>query len=261
MKIKGTRAVVTGAGSGIGRATAIRLASRGAQVVCVDIDADSAAETAELCAGRASWRRCDVSDSAAVAALAAEIESVEGPVDILVNNAGVGVGGPFLETSIKDWDWLMGINLDGVAYGCHAFGGPMVERGRGHVVNIASGAAYIHSRHMAAYCASKSAVVTLSKCLRADWAGSGVGVSAICPGVINTGIHTRSRIYGRAAGRTAWIERAFQFGHSADVVARAIAGAVEHNRAVVPVGLESEVLYRVLPFVPGRLQQLAARAG
>ena len=81
--------------------------------------------------------------------------------------------GPFLDNSLEDWDWLRGINLDGVAHGCHAFGPAMVERGSGHVVNIASGAAYIPNRNMAAYCASKAAVVMFSQCLRADWRETG----------------------------------------------------------------------------------------
>jgi 2-hydroxycyclohexanecarboxyl-CoA dehydrogenase len=200
-----------------------------------------------------------VADRHAVVELAGAIESESGPVDVLVNNAGVGVGGPFLEASLDDWDWLRGINIDGVAYGCHAFGGFMVERGRGHVVNVASGAAYIHNRHMAAYCASKSAVLTLSKCLRADWAGRGVGVSAICPGFIDTPIHKATRMYGGLDGQRQRIARAFSFGHSPDLVAKAIVGAVEHNHAVVPVGFESEVAYRMLPFIPGPVQGLLTK--
>jgi NAD(P)-dependent dehydrogenase (short-subunit alcohol dehydrogenase family) len=258
------RFVITGAGSGIGRATALRCARAGASVVAVDIDPSAAEETAARCraagAGAADARVCDVADAPAVQALADAVEAGLGPVDVLVNNAGVGLGGPFLDASIADWDWLRSINLDGVAYGCRAFGAAMVERRRGHVVNLASGAAYIHTRHMAAYCATKSAVLALSRCLRADWADSGVGVSAICPGVINTGIHTRARMYGPLSGQSERIARAFRFGHSPDLVAKAIVRAVERNQAVVPVGFESEVLYRLLPFVPAPIEGLLARA-
>jgi NAD(P)-dependent dehydrogenase (short-subunit alcohol dehydrogenase family) len=238
----------------------LRLAGQGAEVVCVDIDLATAQATAAECGNGASARQCDVSDNAAVQALAEAVESEQGPVEILVNNAGVGVGGPFLEQKIEDWDWLIGINLNGVAYGCHAFGPAMVQRGHGHVVNVASGAAYIMSRDMAAYCASKAAVLALSRCLRADWAGAGVGVSAICPGLINTPIASRSRMTGELAGRQEQIVRAFRFGHSPDLVAKAIVRAVERNLEIVPVGLESELAYRLLPFVPGRLQGLASRA-
>jgi 2-hydroxycyclohexanecarboxyl-CoA dehydrogenase len=262
MKVKGARAVVTGAGSGIGKATALRVARSGAkEVACVDIDGESAQETAAACerehAAASAWT-CDVADADAVAELADAVEK-RGPVDILVNNAGVGLGGPFLQASVEDWDWLIGVNLNGVAYGCHAFGARMVERGRGHVVNVASGAAYVMSRDLAAYCASKAAVVALSRCLRADWSSAGVGVSAVCPGVINTPIASRARMVGRLAERPERTGSALRFGHSPDVVAKAIVRAVERNLEVVPAGLESELAYRLLPFVPGRLQALATR--
>jgi 2-hydroxycyclohexanecarboxyl-CoA dehydrogenase len=259
VKIQGARAVITGAGSGIGRATALRFSRQGAEVVCVDIDGETASDTAASCEGDAVGRQCDVSDASAVEALAEWIETDLGPVDLLVNNAGVGIGGPFLEASVEDWDWLMGVNLNGVAYGCRAFGLRMVSRRRGHVVNIASGAAYVMSRDLAAYCASKAAVVALSRCLRADWASAGVGVSAICPGVINTPIAEHSRIVGSLALQAERAARSLRFGHSPDVVAKAIVGAVERNRELVPVGLESTLAYRLLPFVPGPIQGLATR--
>jgi 2-hydroxycyclohexanecarboxyl-CoA dehydrogenase len=254
VNIAGARAVVTGAGSGIGRATALRLARSGAEVFAVDIDLESARRTAQECGAEA--RRCDVSDRAAVGELAAEL----GPVDVLVNNAGVGLVGNFLDGTPEDWDWLRGVNLDGVVYGCHAFGGPMVERGRGHVVNVASGAGYLPHQTLTAYCATKAAVIMLSQCLRADWAPHGVGVSAICPGVINTPIASNSRMVGRAADKRQAAVKALGRGRSPDAVAKAIAEAVERNRGVVPVGIESSVAFRLLRFAPGRLQGALARA-
>jgi 2-hydroxycyclohexanecarboxyl-CoA dehydrogenase len=227
--------------------------------VCVDIAGDAAQATAEECGSGGSARTCDVSDAAAVRGLADEIESQIGPVDVLVNNAGVGLGGPFLAASVADWDWLMGVNLNGVAYGCRAFGEHMVERGRGHVVNVASGAAYIMSRDLAAYCASKAAVLALSRCLRADWASRGVGVSAICPGVIDTPIAANARLVGKLAEGSERAGRALRFGHSPDLVARAIVRSVERNQELVPVGFESALAYRLLPFIPRRLQGLATR--
>jgi 2-hydroxycyclohexanecarboxyl-CoA dehydrogenase len=257
VEVSGARVVITGAGSGIGAATAQRFADAGAKVVAVDIDGASAAATAERC-GEASYQ-CDVADAAAVRELAATVEREHGPVDVLVNNAGVGVGGSFLETSVEDWDWLRSINLDGVAYGCYAFGPAMIERGRGQIVNVASAAAYLPNRSMAAYSATKAAVFSFSQCLRADWAGKGVGVSVICPGLINTPIASHSRLYGRVAAGQERIVRAFRFGHSPDLVGGAIVRAVERNQAIAPVGLESALAYRVLRFAPGPVHGLLAK--
>jgi NAD(P)-dependent dehydrogenase (short-subunit alcohol dehydrogenase family) len=260
MKVDGARALITGAGSGIGRATALYLARRGAEVVCVDIDGESAEEVARECAFNAHARVCDVSDADAVLALADSVQAELGPVDVLVNNAGVGVAGPFLDNALEDWEWLRGVNLDGVVYGCRAFGARMVARRRGHVVNVASGAAYTPNRNMAAYCASKAAVLSLTQCLRADWARYGVGVSVVCPGVINTPIPSRTRMVGSMAGKQEKAIRAFRFGHAPELVAKAIAGAVEHNREIVPVGFESVLSFRLLRFAPGPLQGLVTRA-
>lgn len=263
MKLEGARAVVTGAGSGIGAASAKRFARDRASVVAVDIDLRSAEATAERCrrdGGDATSYECDVSNPGAVADLAAHIEAEVGPVDVLVNNAGVGLVGNFLDATLEDWDWLRGVNLDGVAYGCHAFGRPMVERGRGHVVNVASGAGYFPHQTLAAYCATKAAVIMLSQSLRADWAPRGVGVSVICPGAINTPIASRARMVGRLDSKRAAAERVLRRGRSPDVVAAAIAGAIEHNRGIVPVGIESTLAFRLLRFAPGPVQGVLARA-
>lgn len=265
VKIRGARIVITGAGRGIGEAAAIRLAREGAaDVICLDINGTEAAATADTCreAGVAAAAYvCDVADAAAVRDLAVQIEDERGPVDIVINNAGVGVGGPFLEQTDTDWDWLIGINLNGVAYGCRAFGGPMVRRGRGHVVNVASGAAYMMSSNAHAYCSSKAGVVALSRCLRSEWASHGVGVSVICPGVIKTPLYsTNTRMYGRTETQLRRTEKVFErFGRSPDVVARAIVSAVQQNRELVPVGIESAVLYRALPFMPQPVRALITK--
>src|SRR3712207_5511281 len=184
LPIRGSVALVTGAGSGIGRATALAFAARVATVLCADIDAVAAKATAEACRTPAHAYELDVADRAAVNETAQRVTAEHGALDILVNNAGVGVGGAFLDTPLEDWDWLLSINLIGVVQCCHAFGRAMVERGRGHVVNVASGLAYTHRSSESAYIASKAAVLAFSRSLRADWRDQGVGVSAICPGVI-----------------------------------------------------------------------------
>ena len=257
MKLAGTMAVITGAGSGIGAATAVRFTRGGAKVVAVDVDLESAQENRRA----VSWRRVRAPVRRRRPRRGERARRDElGPVDVLVNNAGVGLVGNFLDATAEDWDWLRGVNLDGVAYGCHAFGRAMVERGSGHVVNVASGAGYVPHQTLTAYCATKAAVIMLSQCLRADWASHGVGVSVICPGAINTPIASRARMVGPVASKRGAAERLLRRGRSPDVVADAIAGAVEHNRGIVPVGIESALAFRLLRFAPGPVQGALARA-
>src|SRR5581483_3537791 len=158
--------VVTGAGSGIGRATAAAFAAGGATVVCADIDGEAAEKTAGLCAergGAGRAERCDVTDAAAVGALAERT----GPVDVLVDNAGVALTGRFADMTVDDWRWIRAVNLDGVVHGCAAFGPAMLARRAGAVVNVSSGLAYTMRATEAAYVATKAAVLALSRCLRA----------------------------------------------------------------------------------------------
>lgn len=252
-KLKDAVVVVTGAGSGIGAATARRFAGAGAVVVAADIDGDAAEHTAAECrdAGtRAAAYQCDVADPDSLARLHDSVTAEVGVVNVLVNNAGVGVGGDFLDNSADDWTWLRSINLDAVVNGCRIFGRDMVDRRSGHIVNIASGAGYLPNRRMAIYCASKAGVVMFSRCLRADWASSKVGVSVICPGVINTPILHNTRLRGRAVDEKSRLDWIFRHSHSPDTVAKAVSGAVEHNRAMVSVGLETQIGYHALRLAP-----------
>src|SRR5437764_3633456 len=194
--------VVTGAGSGIGAATAAAFAATGATVVCADVDGEAAEKTAGLCAERGGAGRaehCDVTDAAAVAALAERT----GPVDVLVNNAGLGMTGRFAVMSVDDWRWIRAVNLDGVVHGCAAFGPGMVARRSGQVVNVSSGLAYTMRATEAAYVTTKAAVLALSRCLRADWAEYGVGVTVVGPGFVEMPIVGAPRErWGRGGGRT-----------------------------------------------------------
>ena len=247
----GQVAVVTGAGSGIGRATARALANAGARVVAVDVDGDSADRTLrELGSGGAAAFAVDIADRDAVITLAADVDAQVGPVGILVNNAGVGMTGRFLDMDDADWDWIFGVNLDGVRNGCAAFGPGMVARRQGQVVNVSSGLGYTPRATEPAYCTTKAAVLMLSQCLRADWHAAGVGVTAICPGVINTPIIDATRFVGAREKDRARTVKAFRRGHSPELVADAIVDSIRRNRSVVPVGAESHaawLLHRVLP--------------
>lgn len=258
----GALTVITGAGSGIGASTAHRFAQLGAIVVATDIDESAAQATAEVCRARGSEAhayRCDVGDADDVAELAKRIEADLGPVSVLINNAGVGVGGEFLDGSLDDWIWLRSVNLDGVVHGCRSFGPGMIERGHGHVVNVASGAGHVPSKRLATYCASKAAVIMLSRCLRADWAGTGVGVSVICPGFINTPILGHTRLRGTAAGEQTRFARIFAHSRPPEDVADAILSAITHNREMVSVGIEARLAHYAHRVLPTGVTALMAR--
>lgn len=258
-------AVVTGAGSGIGAATARLLARRGVAVALLDIDGDAAKTVADsLPAARTAnhqVHQVDVTDLAALHEVAAAVNSELGPITIAVNNAGVGMSSRFADTSPEDWEWIRSINLDGVVNGCRAFGLPMLDAGRGHVVNLSSGLAYSVRPTEPFYSATKAAVLSLSRSLRADWSRHGVGVSAICPGVINTPIYANTRVRGTQADPAvrARTQRLFSRGHRPEKVADAIVDAIEHNRSVVPVGWESRLAWALDGILPTALVDAVAR--
>jgi NAD(P)-dependent dehydrogenase (short-subunit alcohol dehydrogenase family) len=265
IEIPGALAVVTGAGSGIGRATALALAERGASVLCLDIDLEAAEKTAAACAERgaslAVAHQVDVADHRAMAQLAEDVRRQHGPVGIVVNNAGVGLSGRFADMTHDDWTWIRSINLDGVVNGCAAFGPQLLEQRRGHVVNVSSGLGYTPTATEPAYVATKAAVLALSQCLRADWARDGVGVTAVCPGVINTPIIDRTRFVGEVddPDNKRRAKRLFRRGHKPELVAAAVIGAVERDRAVVPVGIEAKLGWALHRLLPIAAQQAIAR--
>ncbi|MFF2201071.1 SDR family oxidoreductase [Streptomyces sp. NPDC058145] len=263
----GQLVLVTGAGSGIGRATAFAFAEAGARVVAVDRDAEAAARTAELSrligAPEAWAETADVSDEQAMEKLAERVHSAYGVLDVLVNNAGIGLSGSFFSTTTDDWRKVLDVNLWGVIHGCRLFGARMAERGQGgHIVNIASAAAYQPSRALPAYSTSKAAVLMLSECLRAELAGQDIGVTAICPGLVNTNITATARFTGvdEAEERRRQQRSARLYGlrnYPPEKVADAVLDAVTRNRAVVPVTPEARGAHLLSRFMPGALRRLA----
>lgn len=200
----GQLVLVTGAGNGIARATALAFAEAGARVVAVDRDAEAAVRTAEearSAGASASWARTvDVSDAQAMEKLAEEITAEHGVVDVLVNNAGVGLGGSFFDTTPEDWKRVLDVDPWGVIHGCRLFGARMAGRGQdGHLVNVASASTYQPSRALPSCSTSKAAVLMLGECLRAELAGQGIGVTAVCPGIVDTGITSSARFAGTEA--------------------------------------------------------------
>jgi NAD(P)-dependent dehydrogenase (short-subunit alcohol dehydrogenase family) len=191
--LAGKTALVTGAGSGIGRATALACARRGARMMICDLDERGLQATADDIAAlgvAVTAKRVDVADPEAMRAFAAAVHAEVEAVDLLINNAGVAIGGGFLHTSLEDWNWIVSINVMGVVHGCHFFVPAMVARARGgHVVNIASAAGYLANAALAAYSTTKFAVVGLSEALQDELAPHRISVTTICPGLINTPIH------------------------------------------------------------------------
>ena len=262
----GKRVVVTGAGSGIGRETALAFARRGALVLCTDINAEAAASTASIIireGGDALSRKCDVSNTRSMEALANYVEKELGAPDILINNAGIGLSGSLLDTSVKDWQQVLGVNLWGVIHGCRLFARQMVDNGKaGHIVNVASAAAFLPSRMLPAYATSKSAVLMFSECLRAEMAEHNIGVSAICPGIIDTPITRSTRFVGVAdeeqSRRREDAAKLYQRrAYTPDRVAQAIVEAVQNNRAVVPVSPEARGMQWLGRFTPSLARNLA----
>ena len=263
-------ALVTGAGSGIGRATALALAARGATVLCTDIDDATAESTAAECVAQSLDQGVDrehfayglnVADRSEVDATAVALAQRHGPLTILVNNAGIGMTGAFSDMTEDDWSFIRSINLDGVVNCCSAFCPPMLALGYGHVVNISSGLGFTPTAKESAYGTTKAAVLHLSQCLRADWARCGVGVTAICPGFINTPIATATRFTGGLEDPTARarIIETFRRGHPPEKVANAVVGAISANRSVVPVGWEAVLGWYAHRLAPSIVQQTFAR--
>ena len=193
---KPLRAVVTGAGSGLGRALALDLAARGAEVVISDINSSSAEESAELCRKKGAHVEvipCDVTKRNAVFALVDETEKRLGGIDFIANNAGVSVAGPFEQIPIEDWRWAVDINLWGVIYGCQAAVPKMKAQGHGYILNVASAAGLLSPPAMSAYNVTKAGVVALSEGLYAELKGLGISVSVLCPTFFKTNIVGNSR--------------------------------------------------------------------
>jgi short-subunit dehydrogenase/pimeloyl-ACP methyl ester carboxylesterase len=265
--VRGKLALVTGAGAGIGRATAVELARHGARkIVLVDRDLAAAKETADAvraaCAEAVVYQ-VDVSDEAAMNELAAQVRDEHGVVDILVNNAGIGMAGRFLETSSANWEAIMGVNVHGVISGSRAFGAQMVERGEGGtIINVASAAAYLPSKSMVAYSTTKAAVLALSESLRADFADEGISVTAVCPGFVNTNI-AKSTIYAgmtadqqeRARGKADAAYRRRNF--TPEATAKAIVKSVKTAPAVLPIAAESRIGYAMRRISPGAVRLFA----
>jgi NAD(P)-dependent dehydrogenase (short-subunit alcohol dehydrogenase family)/pimeloyl-ACP methyl ester carboxylesterase len=262
--------VVTGAGSGIGRAVALAFAAGGAEIIAADLDVAAAEQTCDAVAalgGVARAYQVDVAAAGEMERFAAWARDTCGVPDVVVNNAGVAMAGSFLAHTEEDWRRAVDVNLLGVMRGCRLFGAQMAERGEGgHLVNVASAAAYTPSAMLPAYAATEAAVLMLSECLRAELATAGIGVTAICPGFTNTGIATVARYVGvdkRTQERLqSGAARAMALRHyPPEKVALAVTRAVRANRPLVPVNAEARIAYALSLAAPPVLRRAARRGG
>lgn len=249
--MEGKVIVVTGAGSGIGRAIARLFSEKRATLVIADKDEERLEQVSkELSASgvRVFSKVVDVSDVEQVGALAEFTVANCGRVDVLVNNAGIGWGGPSDIFPLEDFEKVMAVNFWGVVYGVHSFLPVMKKQNAGHIVNISSLAGLCGLVALGAYTASKHAVAGYSEVLRAELRRFHIGVSTICPGVINTRIVEDGKATlpeGTKVDQSQMAAFYKKWGWPPERVARAVLKAVRKNKGVVPVGPESWIMWYI----------------
>ena len=270
--LAGRTVVITGAGSGIGRALAQRLSSVGCPVVAVDANEAGLAETEATLSGRVLTRRLDVRDRQGLLALAAEVsEWSPGPIGAVFNNAGVAVAGTVAATPPEDHEWLMAINFDGVVNGTRAFLPLLVRQNSGAIVNTSSVFGLAGIPGQSAYCASKFAVRGFTDALRQELQGTGVRAINIHPGGIQTNIARSARFHGDPLGLGRDREqmvREFDFAvrTSPERAAEVIHRGVDAGKARILIGPDAhlfDIVTRLTPThyfkVLGPLERLAVR--
>ncbi|MBL4868693.1 MAG: SDR family NAD(P)-dependent oxidoreductase [Pseudomonadales bacterium] len=230
-------AVVTGAGSGIGRETSIALAQKGCHLALVDVNAAGMKETADLIATlglRVSTHVVDVSNKAAMIALPEEVIKEHGRVNIIINNAGVEITKSFEDQTVDDIEWIVGINFWGVVYGCKFFLPYLRQESEGHIVNVSSMFGFYGIPAQSSYCATKFAVRGLTESLRAELGNSNIGVTCIHPGAINTNIMKNERTIGSKLEESS--DKLMKYATQPATVAKKIVRGIEKNKRRVRVG-------------------------
>jgi NAD(P)-dependent dehydrogenase (short-subunit alcohol dehydrogenase family) len=253
--LEGSVVVLTGAASGIGRATARAFARQGARLHLVDVDGPGLEPVLEETG--AEGHVLDCSDADAVAQLAADVYGKEGRTDVLINNAGVCCGGPVEEISLEDWRWITSINYWGVVNGVHAFVPRMIEQGGGHIVNTASMAGLVGLPYVVPYCATKFAVVGLSEALSAELAHHDIHVTVICPGAVRTGVMENARLVLPGGTHEKLVRGLERWAPVPEKIAAKILAAVRRNRSFVIAGGSMRPLWSLRSLSVGLYQSTA----
>lgn len=258
-----TDAVVTGAGSGIGRAFALELARHGGRVVCADVDPIAAKQTVTEITdsgGRALDVVCDVADAQQVADLADIAEQwFDNPTSLVVNNAGIGTGGYVIgQTSLRDWQRTLDVNLWGVIHGCQTFVPRLRAAGRGGVINVASAASFGAPPRMGAYNVSKAGVLALSETLAAELSGTGIAVTVLCPTLVKTNIVDNNAISDSAANLATTLMK--RIGAPPSTVARKTLRAHDRGRLHVLPQLDAKIAWAIKRLIPATYTRLLGLA-
>jgi short-subunit dehydrogenase len=257
--LKDRVAVVTGGSSGIGQAIALELASCGCKLAVVGTSRPRIDATLALLSAGADGRGyvCDVSDRAAVSALAEAVEQDFGQVHIIVNNAGVTSSAPFTEFDMKLFDRIVQVNFFGVVNCCHAFLPKLQALGRGHIVNMSSMLGFVGVPNQSAYVSSKFAIRGFTESLWAELDGTGIAVSGIYPGTIQSEILKRAS-FSDDLEKEAMMKMMDRFGIPASVVAKQTVDAIRRRRREVIIGKDAKALVGLKRLYPGLFHQLIA---
>jgi len=258
--LHGKWVLITGGAGGIGRCMALEFAGKGANIFLADIDEGGMEEAA----GRVSakgvkviWGRYDVCSADEISALALNAEQESGGIDVLVNNAGIMILSDFCDLCSDDWDRIMGINLVGPIRLIESLLPSMISRGSGHIVNIASMAGLTAVPGASSYTVTKHGLVGLSAALRQELAGKGIGVTAVCPGFVDTPIIWTSELRGFSDD----VRKLPDFMLiKPEAAAKEIVRAVIENKAMtIPISPSGRLLYWFQKYVPFGDQMLAKR--
>ena len=262
--LRGKNAVVTGAASGIGRATVVEMAREGMNVVIADIHEAGMEETAARARAqgvKAVAKKTDVSKKEQVKALIDFAIEELGGIDIMMNNAGVASLSEMRDLSLEeDWEWVVGINLWGPIYGCHYVLPHMIQRGSGHIVNMSSAAGIFTIPGSASYCCTKFGVVGMSEVLRSEVARLGIGVTCVCPGIVKTPIAEAIKTRGLKEIDLSKVLR--YWGQKPQKTAEKILHGVRKNKRLLLPTIDAKIVWFLKRFFPGlsaALGLLAAR--